>query len=173
MITVTCEDRECSLQRLGKKKSGNAIPLESLFKYIKDQNDTDVDNGLTDIDSVNWMEAYEKRTLAKMKKSQMKSCLTLTPSDMGIKKICYSPIRQNQDSPTHPGGSTQVEETTKDSKTTDTENGEVETEEVYPLRALIFLFILVSISFIILIIIGIISLTWQKGLNKWGTKTVS
>ena len=53
MITVTCEDREHSLQRLGKKKSGNAIPLESLFEHIKVQNDTDVDNGLTDIDSVN------------------------------------------------------------------------------------------------------------------------
>ena len=53
MITVTCEDREGSLQRLGKKKSGNAIPLESLFEHIKVQNDTDVDNGLIDIDSVN------------------------------------------------------------------------------------------------------------------------
>ena len=35
VITVTHEDRECLLQRLGKKKSGNAIPLESLFEHIK------------------------------------------------------------------------------------------------------------------------------------------
>ena len=53
MITVTHEDREHSLQRHGKKESGNAIPLESLFEHIKVQNDMDVDNGLTDINSAN------------------------------------------------------------------------------------------------------------------------
>ena len=42
------------LQRLeSKKKSGNEIPLESLFEHIKVQNDTDADNDLTDIDSDN------------------------------------------------------------------------------------------------------------------------
>ena len=60
----------------------------------------------------------------------------------------------------------EAQETTKETKATDTGDEEGswrrETEEVYPLRALMFLFILVSISFIILIIIGIISLTWQK-----------
>ena len=44
-----------------------------------------------------WMEALEKRTLAKMKKSQMRYCLTPTLSEMDAKKICYSPIRQDQD----------------------------------------------------------------------------
>ena len=60
----------------------------------------------------------------------------------------------------------EAQETTKESKATDTRDEEgrwrKETEEVYTLRALIFLFILVYVSFIILIIIGIISLTWQK-----------
>ena len=60
----------------------------------------------------------------------------------------------------------EAQETTKESKATDTgdEEGRCrrEIEEVYPLRALTFLFIVVYVSFIILIIIGIISLTWQK-----------
>ena len=60
----------------------------------------------------------------------------------------------------------EAQETTKETKAADTGDEEgswrKETEEVYPLRALIFLFILESVSFIILIIIGIISLTWQK-----------
>ena len=56
----------------------------------------------------------------------------------------------------------ETQETTKETKATDTGSWRRETEEDYPLRALIFLFILVSISFIILVIIGIISLTWQK-----------
>ena len=59
----------------------------------------------------------------------------------------------------------EAQETTKETKATDTGDEEGswrrEKEEVYPLRVLIFLFILVSVSFIILIIIGIISLTWQ------------
>ena len=75
---------------------------------------------------------------------------------MSMKKICYSPIRQDQDSPTHPGGSTQAEEKNKESKTTDTEDGEAEAEVVYPKRALTFYFVLVSVLSIILIIIGII-----------------
>ena len=96
------------------------------------------------------MEALEKRTLAKMKKSEMKRHLAPTPLEMDVKKICYSPIRQDQDSPTHPGGSTQAEETTKESKTTDTENEKAEV--VYPTRALIVLIV----SSIILIILSII-----------------
>ena len=55
----------------------------------------------------------------------------------------------------------EAQETTKETKAADTGDEEgswrKETEEV-----LIFLFILESVSFIILIIIGIISLTWQK-----------
>ena len=51
-------------------------------------------------------------------------------------KICYSPIRQDQDSPTHPGGSTQAEETTrlpKGKDTGDREGGQRrELDEVYP-----------------------------------------
>ena len=99
------------------------------------------------------MEALEKRTLVKMKKSQTKRCLTPTPSEMDMKKICYSPIRQDQDSPTHPGGSTQAEKTTKESKTTDTENEKAEV--VYPKRALICL-IVTSIILMIISLIRII-----------------
>ena len=99
------------------------------------------------------MEALEKRTLAKMKKSQMKHCLTPTLLELDVKKICYSPIRQGQDSPTHPCGSTQAEETTKESKTTDTENEKAEV--VYPSRA----FICLIVSSIILIIISIIRIS--------------
>ena len=100
-----------------------------------------------------WMEALEKRTLAKMKKSQMKHCLTPTPLEMDVKKICYSPIRQDQDSPTQLDGSTEAEETTKESKTTDTENEKAEV--VYPKRALICL-IVTSIILMIISLIRII-----------------
>ena len=66
--------------------------------------------------------------------------------------------------PLHEGK--EAEEPTRRSKTTDTEEGEgrwrKETEEVYPLRALTFLLAFISVSFIILIIIGVISLTWIK-----------
>ena len=62
--------------------------------------------------------------------------------------------------PLHEGK--EAEEPTRRSKATDIEDGEGrwkrETEEVYPKRTLNFLLALVSVSFIILIIIGIIGL---------------
>ena len=79
-------------------------------------------------------------------------------SETAADKCAAPPVKNNE--------GRKAQETTKESKATDTGDEEGrwrrEIEEVYPLRALTFLFIFISVSFIILIIIGIISLTWQK-----------